>query len=268
MSNNYTLGRGKLYFAPFAPGTQTPQGERYIGNTPEISIAIEEEKLDHYNSDSGVREKDDSISLQVNRTGSFNTDHISAENLALFFFGSVSALAVTGATVTDEEIASVSQGLYYQLGASDANPSGARELDLHSTGPDVNILVEEDIGVDPETYVEGTDYEIDMELGRLYIIPGGNIADGTSLLVSYKTKTTTRERIISGNTAIEGQLRYVADNPKGTNRDMLLPWATISPNGDYALKGDEWQVIPFTLEILKKTGLEAVYIDGRAVVSA
>ena len=43
-----------------------------------------------------------------------------------------------------------------------------------------------------------------------------------------------------------------------------MPYVKISPNGDYALKGDEWQQIPFNIEILKKTGFEALYSDGRA----
>ena len=101
--NNYTLGRGKVYFSRFKTGTQTPEGFRYIGNTPEFNLNIEQDTLDHYNSDEGIREKDDSVPLEVNRTGSLITDNIDPENVALFFFGSASAL--TQATVaSDTEI--------------------------------------------------------------------------------------------------------------------------------------------------------------------
>lgn len=56
---NYTLGRGKVYFARFTSG-QVPGPFRYIGNTPEFNLTIELETLDHFSSDEGIREKDDS----------------------------------------------------------------------------------------------------------------------------------------------------------------------------------------------------------------
>ena len=87
-NNNYTLGRGKVNLARFKDGTQEPDGFRYIGNTPEFNLSIELEELDHFSSDEGIREKDDSVPLEVNRTGSMITDNVSPENVALFFFGS------------------------------------------------------------------------------------------------------------------------------------------------------------------------------------
>lgn len=268
MTNNYTLGRGEIFFDRFAPGTKVLTGERYIGNTPELNLTIEEEKLEHFSSDRGVREKDDSISLQVNRTGTMTTDNVSPENLALFFFGSVSALSVSGATITAEAHNGVKQGHYYQLGRSTNNPSGARALDVHTAGPPaVNIVVKNDAG-SPVTYDENDDYTIDMVLGRLYIVPGGAIVDGTNLRIDYKTKTSTRQRIISGSTAIEGALRYVARNPKGEQVDYFFPYVQLSPNGDFALKSDEFQAIPFNIEILKlDANTEAIYGDLRAVTA-
>lgn len=263
MSNNYTLGRGKIYFARYLPNTQTPGPELYIGNTPEFSLTIEEEKLDHFSSEAGVREKDASISLQVNRSGQMVTDNISPENVALFFFGTSSTVEVTGATITNEAIDgdTVAQGGYIQLGVSDTHPAGHRLLTPHSTGPTVNAVVTGSGGT--PTYVEGDDYTIDMDLGRIYIVPGGDIADGTDLLVDYKTTTSSQSRVISGSTPVEGLMRFISNNPNGDNQDYLLPYVKISPNGDYSLISDEWQQIPFNVEVLKKTGREAVYVDGR-----
>lgn len=266
---NYTLGRGKIFFGQFAAGSQNPGGERYLGNTPEFNLTIEEETLDHFSSDEGVREKDDSISLEVTRSGTLITDNIDPKNVALFFFGNADALSVVGSTIDDEEINGVEQGLYYQLGVSASNPSGHRGLTPYTPadpGPLANIIVEDNPAT--TTYVEGTDYTIDMERARIQIIEGGAISDGDNILVSYKTDDTTRDRIISGNAAIEGAMRYIAHNAKGPDLDYFLPWVRISPNGDYALKGDEWQQIPFSIEVLKKTGLEAIYVDGQPVASA
>ena len=77
---NYTLGRGKLYFGQFRPGTQTPRGERYLGNSPELSFNATQEELAHYYSDGGIRTKDASVILQQDYAGSFILDDI---NMAL-----------------------------------------------------------------------------------------------------------------------------------------------------------------------------------------
>lgn len=262
-TNNYTLGRGELHFGQFKTGTQTPRGERYLGNTPEFSLTISAENLDHFSSDEGVREKDQSIAVQTNRSGALTTDNINADNVALFFFGEKLDLAIAAATVAAEAIADVEKGLTYQLGVSDTHPSGARGLDLFATGPDVNVEVKKGA----TTLVEGTDYTIDMALARLTILEAGSLIDGDDITVGYKVKAQSRERIISGSQAVEGSLRFIAKNPVGAIIDYFMPWVKVTPNGDYSLKGEDWQQIPFNIEVLKKTGLEAVYADGRPVFS-
>lgn len=257
MANNLTFGRGELWFSRFKPGTRIPEGERYIGNSPEFNATIESETLDHFDSDHGVNEKDESITTQTNRSGSLVTDNVSAENIALFFLGSTSALTIAGGAVTDEAHNGVIPGLTYQLGMTASNPAGARLIDA-----DQDFTVTDDAGT-PATYVKGTDYVINYDLARLEIVKGGGIAAGTNIRVSYTTKTGTRERIISGAEAVSGALRYIAYNPVGTNFDWYMPYVKLSPNGDYNLKGDEWQQIPFSIEILKNSPQEAIYIDGR-----
>lgn len=263
---SYTLGRGKVFFAPFKTGTTTPGGERYFGNTPEFSLNVERETLDHYNSDEGIREKDDTVPLEVNRSGSFTTDWISLDNVALFFFGEKATISTAGETVEDESLEDVEPGLFYQLGVSESTPTGVRKLAPYATSPDtVNVKVTDSSGV--TTYVEGEDYRIDMDLARLEIL-NGDITKGSDILVSYKTAASTREQVISGSNPIEGAMRFIAFNPKGSNIDYFFPHVSITPNGDYALKGDEYQTIPFSFEILRKPGYAAVYVDGRPMGGA
>ena len=138
------------------------------------------------------------------------------------------------------------------------NPTGARMLS------NVTAPVVTDADTPATTYVAGTDYTIDLTLGRLTVVEGGGIPEDANLSVDYTTLASSRTRIISGSTPIVGALRYIAFNPAGQQLDWYMPYVKISPNGDYALKGDEWQQIPFNIEILKKTGFEALYIDGRA----
>lgn len=252
---NYTLGRGELHFARFKTGTQTPAGEHYFGNTPEFSMSISSENLDHFSSDRGIREKDDSVLLQTDRTGSFTTDSIQPENIALFFFGTKEIVATVAAASQVQVIAAadVVQGQGYQLGTSAANPAGVNK---------VSTVVVKNTTTPATVYVLNTDYSVDLANGRVTLIEGGAIATGTGITVDYAIAASSRERVVSGSQPIEGTLRYIAKNPKGKQFSYFMPYVKLAPNGDFPLKSDEWQTLPFTVEILKKTGLEAVYCDG------
>lgn len=260
MANNYTLGRGKVHFSRFLPGTNTPEGFRYIGNTPEVNLTIESEELDHYSSDEGIREKDDSVALEVNRTGSLITDNISADNVALFFFGE--KLTVTQAAVPSdtETLTGIKAGHSYMLGQSDSNPTGYRGIDPTGFA----------VAVSPggTALVEDTDYEMDFDNGILTFLEGSALAvDDEDIDVTYAVLGSTRERVISGSTPVEGAMMYVTKNPKGADAVFYFPYVKVTPNGDYALKGDEWQQIPMSLEVLKLANREAIYRDGTPVYS-
>ena len=262
--NNYTLGRGALFFAPFAPGTQTPMGERFFGDCNQIDFTFKTTDLDHYSSVAGIKELDDSISLQVDRTGQFVTENISPENLALFFLGSSEKLTQASADITAEVVANVEQGLYYQLGISPTDPVGARSLDPASAA-----VIKNTAG--STTYVVDDDYVVDYDLGRLFIVEGGAIAasGAQSLKADYSLLAATRDHIVSGDTPIEGQLHFVSFNPSGSQRDAVAPWVRITPNGNFSLIGDKFTALTFDLKMLKKAnnGLQALYIDGRGVSS-
>lgn len=268
-NNNYALGRGEIHFARYFTGTNNPKGERYIGNSPEFSLTIEQEVLDHFSSDHGIREKDESIALQVNRTGSFTTDNIVPDNVALFFFGEKTTVVEAGGVITAELLVEVEQGLTYQLGLSDSRPAGAKGIlgdadeDSNSGSVDPVVYDANDSNSVTQPFTLGTDYTIDHQLGRLYVVPGGNITEGMTLAVTYTIKASTYSRVISGSQPVEGAMRYIAFNPTGDDIDYYFPYVKVSPNGDYALKSDEWQAIPFNVEILKLGTREAIYADGR-----
>jgi len=255
MANNYTLGRGKVHFARFKTGTQTPDGFFYIGNTPEFSLTIESETLDHFSSDEGIREKDDSVPLEVNRTGSMTTDNIDPKNVALFFFGSDSTVTAVAAPGEVDALTDVSLDHSYKLGSTTAAPAGAFGITAASVSAATNPGA--------VALVEGTDFEVDYDNGIItFLSTAVNMVEGDDIDVTYSIAASTRERVISGSEPVEGAMMYVTKNPKGSDSVFYLPYVKITPNGDYALKGDEWQQIPLALEILKPTVGEAIYRDG------
>ena len=259
-SENYTLGRGELHFDKFVAGTFNKTGERYLGNTPELNRTTESENLDHFNSDRGIRVKDKSVVLEKNDSGTFIADEISDENIALWFLGTQNVVTQSAAASVVQNIPAnrVKPGTYIQLGESQANPTGHRNVT-------VATVTSDPVGT---TYANLDDYTVDPELGRLYIVPGGAL-DGTDpLIVTYAVAASTRTQIVVGEgTTVEGALRFISYNPTGPRRDYYWPYVQLRADGDFAMKGDEWQQLSFAFDILKRDGYASEYIDGRPTVA-
>lgn len=119
------LAGGKVFFDVFVNNVKT--GERYLGLTPGFTVDIKSDKIQSYSSENGVRELDDETLTSVTRAGKLAVRQISEENLALFFAAQAS-VHVQVAGVVAGEAANVLPDRHYQLGATVANPSGARNV--------------------------------------------------------------------------------------------------------------------------------------------
>ncbi len=255
--NQYLIPRGRAYFDPFNASEELT-GEIDLGNCPDIKLTVASEKSEHYSSQTGLREKDGSWVVQINRTGSVTVDNFSPQNAALWLAGTY-ARKVQQATPVADEIRSVLPGRQYQLGANAANPLGVRNV----TG----VTVKSEDG--QTTFDAGVHYNVDLETGRVQIleretggIPAGKVAFG------YTPVAGQYEAVASGAKAeLSGALRIVSDNAAGGNRDWYLPKVTLSPNGDLPLiaEGTDPVAMEMGLEVLKPANAEAVYCDGRPV---
>lgn len=125
-----------------------------------------------------------------------------------------------------------------------------------------------------------TDYIVDTALGLVSIPATGKIATAYNaavaavgaggfdlrLHVDYTRPASTREQLATGSAAaVEGQLLFVADNPIGDNRDVLMPSVTIRPSGELPMisEGDVASV-QFAVGIgVLDSNTAAIYINGR-----
>jgi len=357
--NNYVVGRGRLFFGQFRKGTRKPQGQKYFGNTPELSLAQDEETLDHYSSEGGARVKDASVTLQTDSTGSFQCDNISNNNLALWFrgetlrrieagSGSASGTITLNAaspapgdtlTINDMEIEFVAAnvnpiGMQISVGATLAEtatrianfinatpPLGVtataansvvtvRSAAAGTAGNDVTLAktsanitlsggtldggtdVTESIaisrglwyqlGVMPETPqgvrsvgglalagVPDEAYILEADTGRFYVHADAAVVDGTLVEATYGVAAAVEDVVIAKGENIEGELQFIANNAAGENKDYFWPFVRLTPDGDFSLKGDDWQNMTFNFEILKRDEVvERQYITTRGKVAA
>ncbi len=251
-ANNLVLGRGKVYGALYVGGV-LESTERYFGSTTAFNLTAEANNLDHFSSEEGLRIKDDSVTLELNRTGTLTTDNNSGANVAAFLLADKSTLTIGSATAVAETFADVKKGQFIQLGTSTTRPGGTRKV--------TNVVVEKGA----TTYVANTDYVANLDLARIEILSTGSIADGDDIEVTYDQTATTLEQIISSaNGSVEMALRFVSANAKGAQRDYYMRYVKLTPNGEYALKGDDWQSMSFNVEVLKVDGYPSLTVNGRA----
>lgn len=251
--NKYTIPRGRVFFNPINIATDEYLGELYMGNCPSLGLSIETEKAEHYSSETGLREKDASVVLEVKRTGSLTCDNMSGTNVALFLSGSTGTITQAGASVTDEVI-DVIPGRYYQLGLGVSTPVGARKVSA--------VVVTNSAGT--TTYVAGTDYMLDADRGRLQILATGTIVAG-EIKVDYTKAATTWEGIRSGAAGeLLGALRIVSDNATGDQRDFYMPRVSLVPSGEIPViaEGTDFAQMTFDADVLKPANGEAIYVDG------
>ena len=159
----------------------------------------------------------------------------------------VLTIARTNTTAYVEDEALTGDG----SGAASVNSSTGGTL---GTGTPI-VLVQD--SADTVTYVAGTDYKIDTTLndgkiGRIKFLSGGTVIDEETVHVTYSYSALTYDQIAAfANDEIVGKLRFVSDNPAGTNQ-VLEAWSvSLTPSGDTAMIGDDWSTLGFAGEILK-----------------
>lgn len=255
ITHNIVVGAGYVYFdEEDATGALT--GERYIGDTPGFTLNMETEKVEVDSSDTPVAEILVSLVKKITRTSGIVVRNVDADNLAAFVMGDIATVTQTATPVADEAI-TVLQGRYYQLGAGTTNPTGVHGV----TG----VTIDDGVGAGT-AYVLTTDYIVDADKGRIYIVPGGGIADDATIYADYTPVANTRTRIATNaDGAKRGAVRFMADNTNGTNRDVYIPQCEFAPSGDAAFKDrDNPMELTFELNVLTRTGYEQIYVDGVA----
>jgi hypothetical protein len=256
--NDYlTLGRGKVYFDQFKPGTKETSGALFLGNCTEFNLNVDFEELTHMDSTGGFKEEDANAITSRTVGGAITFDKMKPRNLAYFFMGTSTILSQSSGSSTKETFTGVVLGARYQLGVSNAAPTGVRSVS--------NVVVE-DQGGTGSTYTLNTDYTVDAERGIVTILETGTIAADADLDITYDNGATSRTQVISGQAQIEGAIRFEADNPEGKDIDYLLPYVKLRPNGDLALIGDDWMQASLNVKALRLPDRSTVYADGQPYV--
>lgn len=244
------LGRGELYFNPFAPGSLTGMGEIYIGNTPEFVTSRQTQSLPVADSFDGQKIAIDGPITREEHSARFTTDHIDAQNVSLWYGGDPDIILQNRQSAVTETL-TVYRGRFYQLGTSPALPMGARGIE--------DVVVK----IGATTVAASGNFEVDKALGRIHTFSdAADIEDGDVLSVIYEQRDVTSRVVVSRRQELFGSLRFVARNPVGENKNYFYPFVKLSPTGDIDHKASDWQRISFEVEAQRRNPLlEYLYID-------
>lgn len=250
-TENYVLGRGEIWFKK-----DGDTAFRFLGNAPTFNINITSEKLEHFRSTKGIREKDRTITLQTNRTANIVAEDINLDNLSMFFLGETANVTQALLTAQTETFNAVKLGYGYQVGVTTVRPLGLRRLTTPVLKKGITVLV------------AGRDYTIDATRGFLQILEGGTLVEGDDVTLEFGVAANTRKQVVSGTDSVTGAMMFIASNAEGGNIDYHMPAVEISPNGEYSLISENaLQTLPLTVDIQTTGNLAAVYLDGQAVVA-
>jgi len=254
-TSDYFLGRGVCYFAALDPVTSLPLEYRDLGNAPEFNISLEVETLEHQSSRNGLKVTDKEVTISQKVNVSLTLDEINFQNLAVFLSGSSAGTSATDNTghlnptyagVTERELIPVGDvvlGRWYEL--RDAN--GNRCYDIAKA----NLTVKDEAAT---TYSEGTDYEVNEEMGMIFLLTTGSIAaggsDGVDFSLAADSSADQYIPEVKGltSTSISGALKFIGENPADNDSKLEYQFHQISlkADGDFGLISDEYTQMTFT----------------------
>ena len=236
-TDNYTLGKGIVYFDKKNATTGLYEGERDLGNAPAFSFSIAVEKLEHYSSRGGLRTKDKEIISELTPSVAFTLDEVTKENLALLTLASLNDVTQSAGVATAEEVTA--------------------HMDLRSSLAYRNI---------------GTTYTLGYDGGTVLFVPGETVSGvtGEGIVLSVTGDATSGTLVLLLTTAgfvddesLTGDVAGAAD-ADGTETASTVKNALVQDSGGtttYTLGTD------YTIDTALKDDTigRIFFIDGGAI---
>jgi hypothetical protein len=239
--NEGFIGSGDLNIDVYnASGALT--GELDVGNAKAFAInapKIEKKELTGFRREN-YGKKIASVPISKEQELKITLTDINRKNLVLAMMGTDAAYSQTAGnnTSTPETVVAV-LGKWVKLANRRLDPAHKPVV----TGA----------GTTPPTYVEGTDYEIDYQVGRIRALSGGAITDATSIEVGstwlgitngFKVQALTQNTIYAFIRMIGKDLAY------GRDCEVIVHKVELVPSGDINWLTDDFASLEFTGTIL------------------
>lgn len=262
-TDDYSLGRGIWYIAALnTDGSIAETGWRDMGNSPDSKLTASSNTLKHISSRSGLAFTDKEVVLSTELALSFTLDEINDQNLALGLSGveaNFTNSAIAGFTdaplVAAANPSNITPGRWYDI----KNASGVRAYSILAAKTTVKTTAGS-----PVTLVLGTDYNLDLVNGRVFIIANastgaGSTAVATAIAANQGLTVTLTAHTINVDTfavneiqaltktSVSVALKFVQTNAANNdNREFNFWKVNLKVDGDFDLIGQDWSKVPFS----------------------
>ena len=182
----YLLGQGKVFFDLINPTTKRPVDKaRFVGNVPEDGFIITPtvQKVEHMESQTGKNRKDAVFYPQQSLQITVRLENIDVENLSQAIFGT--STVISQGTVTNE------------------THTAHKGYSFFLNRPNLTSFTSLILGSGSITITPGTDYQVNLKTGEVFIPEASVIPDATEVQTSYVAGAINR---ISGYTATNTEL--------------------------------------------------------------
>jgi len=221
VTNQYFSGQGSVLIATKDPVTGEPEGFRPVGNVSALTIGVETTVFQHKESCTGTRGIDKEIVQEVVVTIAMTMESIDDENLALALYGTTAA--IVGASPTDELV------------------TARHDKWVALENIKVSAVVVGDDAIPTITYVEGTDYELNLETGSIKVLSTGAITDLQVVFVDYTHAGYDQIEAIISSAAPERWIRFEGLNTADGDNPVVIDVykGSIQPLAELALINEE-----------------------------
>jgi hypothetical protein len=240
---------GNVYMAPIASdGTRGKL--RMVGNTTKLAIKPNSTKKEQKSKMRGsYGTAITTVMLPDPSDFSMTLQRIDKTNLMYQFMGSEATYTQTAGTVTDEAITAVLDG-WIKL-AKEKVSSVVVTNSAAST-----------------TYVPGTDYELNADMGMIRAIPGGAITEGLALKVDYSAAAISDGWAINGSTQNSIRVYVLLDGENIASGELITGefWdVMLTPDQELDFLSDELVEIGLSGAMQKPAEKPSAYtIRGRS----
>ena len=242
MSKSPYSGIGCIYAAPVDANGVKTAGYRKIGNAYPLSVQVQTEQKKQISRLCDTAGQTLGTKTQITDTvGSMSLHEWDAANLAWAVSGSSAEMTTAGATVTDEDVTALPAGEYVEFEFRD-----------------VSAVLIQDV-TDAITYVEGTDYILNADLGMITIIEAGGIAAADVLHVDYTYASESGYQVSIGtNTMIRvAILANLTNEFSGDKFAVELYSVVLASSAELnfiSAPDTEFESLEFTLSLETPTG--------------
>lgn len=233
------VGSGECYFDPFdANGAKT--GAIFLGDCSLLDYQVEDETVKAYESVSAERKLISEATIRRSGTGHLTLKEFHLDNLELAFMGDQSAHAQGTGSGVNEVISAVKKNRWYQVGGATPRQNISA---VTVTGP-----------AGTPVYVLGTDYLVDLELGRVKVLEAGAIAEAANIEVDYTYAAFTKKFVRGGTKSKKEGYLYFIGFPTAGKRLWIEVWkASLRPSAPLPLIGDDYGEFGLEFSILEDT---------------